>query len=111
MATKTEIGIKVLEKLGAISAGETPDTVDQDVVDDAYDSSYGYLRTKHAVSWGSGDDIPTEAVLPVVAFVSNRIANTFGVPRDFGEESQAVSELLALVSVDYSGEPPPAEYF
>lgn len=111
MASKTEIGEQALEKLGAIGAGQTPDTEDQDTIDGVYDSVYQYLRSKHAVSWGPYEDVPDAAELPMIDLVANRASNRYGVPRSADEERLAFKDLKALVRSDYSGEPPPAVYY
>lgn len=111
MATKTEIGTDVLEKLGAIGAGETPDTVDQSTADNAYDAVYQELRSRMLVDWGSTEDIPAWARLHVVDIVANRISNRYGVPRQPDEEELAFTRMAKHIAVDLDGEPTRANFY
>lgn len=111
MATKAQLAVKVLQKLGVLAAGDTADSNDQTLVEEAYDSAYQYLRSLHLVSWGSSDDIPTYAVLPVRNYVASTIANDFGKQRSVEEERQSIIELAATLANDVDKEPTEAEYF
>lgn len=111
MATQTEIAIKALQKIGVIAAGETPDSDDQTLVDEAYDSLYEELRSRHLVDWGSAEDIPTWAVLHVRDILANRIANEYGIPRSADEEELAVRKMAKHLAVDYAYEAVEADYY
>lgn len=109
--TKTLLANKVLEKLGRISAGESVDSDDQSLCDDAYDSVYEELRARHLVDWGSAESIPTWAMLHVRDIVANRIANDFGLPRNADEEELAMQRMAKQISPDYSYQPVEADYY
>lgn len=111
MATKAELRNKVLQKLGVIGAGDTPETSDQTLVEEAYDSAYAYLRSLHIVSWGSGGDIPTWAVNPIKNYVASQVANEYGKNRNVDEERLAIIELASYLANDNDGTPTEAEYF
>ena len=116
MATKNELAIKVLQKLGVAEAGETPSTDDTGIVEDKYDSRYKVLAAKDLVSWGSGDDIPTEAVEPVTSIVANDCLSEFIIPQDkqgiiARDANQGLIDLLTLEYVDYVPEEPENYYF
>ncbi len=109
--TKTQLGAKVLEKLGRIGAGESVDSDDQTLVDDAYDSVYEELRSRHLVDWGSTESIPTWAMLHVRNIVANRVANDFGLARNEQEELSAIKAMGKHVAIDYSYQPVEADYY
>jgi len=79
MATKTEIATKVLQKLTVLEADETPSTEDLTLVESKYDSVYPLLKSEDLVNWGSGEDIPTQAVIPVVGLVARECIEEFTV--------------------------------
>ena len=80
MATKNEIAVKVLQKLYQLEAGGTALTADTDLIEDVYDSVYAALKAEDLVSWGSGDDIPTAAVIPIVGLVALECKEEFNAP-------------------------------
>jgi hypothetical protein len=110
MATKTELATKVLRKLMVISAVQSGNSNDLQIVEDAYDSVYEELRSRHLVDWGSGEDIPTWAVLHVRDIVSNRVANDFERPRSMDEESVSFIQMAKHLAVDYAYAPVKADF-
>ena len=82
MATTAQIAEKVLQKLNVVESGETVDSADQTIVTDKYASIYEVLAANDLVSWGSGDDIPTEAVTAVVSIVAEDCITEFSVRGD-----------------------------
>ncbi|MEN8171422.1 MAG: hypothetical protein ABFS03_00930 [Chloroflexota bacterium] len=80
--TKTQVATKVLEKLGVLESGATADSADLTIIEDKYDSWYGVLAAEDKVSWGSGDNIPNEAVASVVSIIANDCLTEFIIPQD-----------------------------
>lgn len=80
MATKAEIATKVLQKLTVLDADETATTADSTLVQEKYDAIYPLLHALDLISWGSGADIPTEAVIPIVGLVARECIEEFSVP-------------------------------
>lgn len=81
MATKQEIATKVLQKLSVLEANET--TVignDKTLVEEKYDSVYQMLKAKDLVNWGSTEDIPTQAVVPITGLVALECLEEYNVP-------------------------------
>ena len=116
MATKTQIAERVLQKLMVLEHGETMDTGDQSIVEAAYDSAYALLENDKLVTWGSGDNIPTGAELPVIDYVANRVKGAFQIPPDVraqlpGEALVAERDLFALTQADYVPDETPAQYY
>lgn len=109
--SKTELASKVLQKLGIIDANESVRSADQTLCDDAYESIYEELRSRHLVDWGSGEDIPTWAMLHVRELVANRVAADYGLPRSVDEEELAMQKMAKHLASDYSGEPVKATYY
>ena len=104
--TKAEIAEKGLQKLGVLESGETVDSADQTIVEDVYDSTYKILAAQDLVSWGSGDDIPTEAVNPIVFIVAENCLTEFIIPQDkqmlvIRGAEKAMGQLKMLEFVDY----------
>jgi len=96
--------------------GETMDSGDQAIVESAYDSSYGLLDSQTLVTWGSGDDIPVEAELPVIDFVADKVKGAFQIPLDVRqllplESLKAEQDLAVLAAPDYVSDTVTAEYF
>lgn len=111
-ASSSNFATKVLQKLGRIGTGETIDSGDQTIIDDAYASVYENMRTDHLVDWGSGDAVPTWAASHMVNIVANEVAaNVYGLPRDVEEEEAAKRAMAKYLAVDYDHEPVEADYF
>jgi len=111
MATKAELATKVLQKLGIVAQGQSPDSADSVIVEDAYDSAYYYLRACHLVTWGGADEIPDGAVLPVRDFVASRVAEEFGKSRTYDSERLAKHDLAALIAADNDGQATQTNYY
>ena len=77
MATQAQIRTKALEKLKVFSPGVELPVSDSNIVDEAYDNLYATLLEEGAVWWGSGDDVPAEAVLPIVSILAAEVADNF----------------------------------
>jgi len=106
MATKAEIAVRVLQRLMVLENGESIDPADQLIIEQAYDSAYGLLEHDNLVTWGSTDDIPVSAELPIIDYVANRAMGSFTVRQDISikmpqEALQAVRDLFSLTQGDY----------
>ena len=116
MATKAKIAERVLQKLTVLEHGETMDTGDQAIVEEAYDSSLAILDSLNLVSWGSSDDIPTQAELPIIDYVADKVKGAFQIPQDVRqslpfEAQQAENTLAFLVTPDYIPDTTQADYY
>ena len=116
MATKAQIAERVLHKLMVLEHGETMDTGDQLIVENAYDSSWALLDADSLVTWGSTDDKPTGAELPIIDYVADKIKGAFSVPIDIRqtlpqEAFNAERSLSVLIAADYVSDVTEAEYF
>lgn len=116
MATQAEIRTKALQKLKVFSPGVPIPVSDSTIVDEAYDNLYSSLLEEEAVWWGSGDDVPTEAVLPIVSILTAEIADDFlgngqehryqrlqleAYGPDQGERVSAISRLRKMAKTSY----------
>ena len=101
----------VLRKLGRIDQDETVDSSDQDLVDDMYASVYEELRARHLVDWGNSDAVPVWAISHLTDLVANRVANSYGLPRNTQEEDLAIQKMAKHLAADYLYEPIEAEYY
>lgn len=116
MATKAQIAVRVLQKLKVLENGETINTEDQTIVEDAYDASYALLDAQELTSWGSAEDIPTGAELPVIDYVANECKEAFSVPADLlarlpYQAEQSLGKLAILLAPTYVSDEIPADYF
>lgn len=110
------MAVRVLQKLMVLEHGETIDPGDSAIVESAYDSSYALLEVQKLTSWGSTDDIPTGAELPIINYVSEQIKGAFQVPADVRQllpydALKAEIDLAILVGGDYVPDDTPADYF
>ena len=78
--TLTELKAAVLQELGVLATGESPNIGDATVVGDRYSDLYEMLLTEGLVSWASDDDIPDFAANPVTMMVAYLCCGAFGVP-------------------------------
>lgn len=76
----TDLPEKVLEELGVLAAGDSPNVSDANVVTDKYTALYQMLLTDGLVAWSAVDDIPEYAERPIVMMVAHLCASSFGVP-------------------------------
>ncbi len=124
MATKAQIRNKVLRKLKVLHANQSAPPDDATIVEDIYDEVYAYLSERNAVTWGSSDDIPAEAVQFVVRIVAYESADEYLSLMDesryqrlkfeaYGSDdmSGAFGELVRLSAVDYVPLESEADYY
>jgi hypothetical protein len=124
MATKQTIRNRVLRRLKALPAGQTADSEDAQIVEDAYDSLHAYLTERDVITWGSTDDIPLEAEEPIIKLVADSIADEFLSKADenfrirlgiqaYGLDGSggAFGDLQRLSAVDYIPQAIEADYF
>lgn len=128
MATKAQVRNKALKKLKALEEGEAPTNEVIADVEAAYDELYAFLATKNAVTWDSDEDIPDEAVRPIVSILSAEMADDFLGDSQEGRyqrlqieaygpggkekgNSGALMTLIALAQNDHVSTTIEAEYF
>lgn len=116
MATKAQIASRVLQKLMVLEHGETMDSGDQTIVEAAYDAAYGLLSASRLTTWGSADNIPVAAELPIINYVAEQVKGAFVVPQVLiqtlpFEAEKALSDLAILIAPDYVSDDIPAEYY
>ena len=114
--TKSEIGLLALQALHVLEGDASADSNDTTIIEAAYDSVYAVLRTKHLVSWGSGDSVPEEAVDAVASLVALSRLGFFSVPAQAETDirikaSEAEKVLTEVLANDIEKEVIPAEYF
>ena len=123
MATKQDIRNQVLRRLKVLPAGQTADSEDASIVETAYDNLHALLTEREVINWGSSDDIPSEAVLPIVSLVADAVADEFLTKNDeqrrirlrleaYGQTGNAgaFSDLQRLIAVPYVSTPVEADY-
>jgi hypothetical protein len=104
-----QLANRVLQKHGLITVDETADPDQLELINAVYTEQYALLIADSLISWGIDDDIPPEAVGPVVAIVQAETADIFvGVPAD---KEFARRELSRLLSNDYVPSPISVDYF
>ena len=76
----TDLPAGVLNELGVLATGESPNIADSTTVTDKYSALYEMLITEGLVSWEVGEDIPEFVEGPVLAMLAHLCARPFGVP-------------------------------
>ena len=86
--SKEEIAKKVLQKLGALATGQVPSDADLQLAQDAYESVFQTLQAPELLApWLEDDNIPENAVFPIVGLCAALLTNEFGVS---GEDRQNI---------------------
>lgn len=111
MATAAQLALQVAQELRFIASGQSLVSADETIITDAYASVYGELNRDHKVDWGIDDDIPEWAELLVRDIVKNRVANSFGRPRNLQEEEYAYRRLAKGLHVDDPKQPAQVEFY
>lgn len=105
MATKAEIAIMVMQKLTKLAPGETITTDDSALIQAKYDSFYHILAAQNLVSWGSTDDIPIQAEIPVVGLLAKECLNEFTIPARIAQDllinEQNYKNILKMYEYQY----------
>jgi len=114
--TKQEMASRVLQKLKVLENGEDIDPNDESIIVSAYDAAYALLTINKLVTWGSEDEIPLQAELPIIDYVANRIKLSFSTPIDVSqslpfEAAQAEKDLFSITQADYVPDVVPALYY
>jgi hypothetical protein len=107
MATKSELSVKVMQYLGRLQAGQTINSDDSTLIQDAYDSLYLNLQDNHSVNWGPDDEIPQQFEIQVTMLLANQspVCKAFGVPVDHNDLSIAQRTLKQSLAIDDNYEP------
>lgn len=79
MATAAEVRNKALRKVRVLEENDTPTTEMASDVDETYLELHAKLFEDNAVYWDSDEEVPTEAVLPIVKLLAAEIADEYGV--------------------------------
>ena len=113
MATKAELATKVAQYLRVLQAGQTINSNDSTLIQDAYDSLYLNLRADHSVDWGPDDDIPQQFENEVVAILANQglISKAFSVPIDYNDLTIAKRTLKKSLAIDDNKQPAKVQNF
>lgn len=117
MATKSELATKILQKLTVLEADQTEADAPNDstLVQAKYDSVYEALAAEDLVNWGSGDNIPTAAVIPVVGLVARECIEEFTVPMVIAQmlilDEDRYKNMLKRLEYNYYVPDSEAEYY
>jgi hypothetical protein len=109
MATKRDLGPRVLRKLTVLAAGETADADDIELVNEKLDAVHASLRTRGLLRWTLNDvpDYAQESYVLMAAFLA---APEFQRPPDATMWSAGMREIEAAVALTDVGVTR-AEYF
>jgi hypothetical protein len=92
--TRTQLIARVLSRLGAIQAGETPSAEDSDIVDDELEPVVADLAARGVAVISDLDEIDDEVFPHLSRIVANELAPDFG---KIGSEADRL-ELKALAA-------------
>lgn len=121
--TPTELRTRVLQRLGVLAAGDSPDADDGQVVAQRYAFVHDALIDMDLASWAINEDIPESVAIPVVNIVSYACSSEFGITGallgqlaiegalDSDPVSAGERQLRKRLSAGYISEPAESEYF
>ncbi len=112
--TTTELAEAVLRELGVIDATESPESVDETFVIDAYGAKFDELQDRELAYW-TKTAIPRPIFLTIRDLVMNEVRGAFGEPMSAADkENQEIIILRQLrrhTQVRATGHPVEADYF
>ena len=113
MATKSELATKVAQYLGVLEAGQTINSNDSTLIQDAYDSLYLNLQADHSVDWGPDDAIPQQFEIQITSLLANQapVCKAFGVPVDYNDLAMAQKTLDKSLAIDDNAQPAQIQNF
>lgn len=117
--TLTDFYRKVLEKLEVAAAGESAAPEDTALIASRYASIHSLLLANGLVSWAVDEDVPDEAVSPLIMAVAFEAADEFGDEKEryasgaigLPQPSLAERQLRQLNARAYVSTPAQSEYF
>ncbi len=112
MTTAADLRVRVLQELGIIAAGETPNAEDASLIDGFITRAQDELVQRRAALWVI-DSIPDYAVEPFVQYAAAMAAPTYGVMSKADAiiaKRTALSEIYELTDEGESLSPQKAEY-
>lgn len=118
--TLQELRYRVLLKLGAVAAGDSPSPDDAAVVLMRYQALHNTLTSRDLTNWNISDEIPDELELPLVAMVAAECARDFGNADpgiqlegrfDLPQPSLAERQLRKTMARTYASAPVSVEFF
>lgn len=121
--TPIQLRTKVLQRLGVLAAGDTPNPDDGQVVEQRYAFVHDTLLDMELASWAINEDVPESVAIPVVNIVSYACASEFGITGpllgqlalegalDSDPVSAGERQLRKRLSAGYISEPAQSEYF
>jgi hypothetical protein len=80
--TRVELGNGALKRLGKLVAGESPDAVSAQAIDDFIDPLLANLNARSVIYLPDANEIPDEAYEPLRLRLAWASAGEFGVPLD-----------------------------
>jgi hypothetical protein len=78
--TRVDLGYAALERLKKLVAGEVPDSVTAQAIDDRIDPLIANLNVRKVIYLADPDDIPDEMFDPLTLRLAWAAAGRFGVP-------------------------------
>lgn len=100
--TRVELANGALRRLRKLVAGESPDSVSAQAVDDLIDPLLANLNARNVIYIGDADDIPDEVYEPLRLRLAWAAAGEFGVPYEMLPDCQppvSEADLRALSAV------------
>lgn len=82
MATQSDLVKAVVEELSLVGGGQQISAEDDALIKRRYLRVRGEEARKFTVDWNADDDIPDDALDGIAMLVADRVAPSFGLPRD-----------------------------
>lgn len=110
MATKRDLAITLLRKLGVVGDGQTPDASDIQIAEEKLDAVHAILLAKRKLHW-TWDDVPAYANEPYAMMGAFLAAPEFSVPPDIRIWQAGESLLNSVNTAPITDAPAAGEYF
>lgn len=95
--TRQDFIARVLNELGAVGAGQTPDAEDVADIDARIESAFAELSGRRVYYVQNAEAIADEAFEPLVAYVANMASPAYGQPKIDAVKMDAESRLRQLL--------------
>lgn len=110
MATKRDLAIRLLQNLGVVGDGQTPDAADIQIAEQKLDSVHAQLLALRKLRW-TWNDVPVYAEEPYVMMGAFLAALPFSKPADINGYRIGLAMLNAANTAPATDAPAGGEYF
>lgn len=110
MANKSELALRLLQKLGVVGSGQTAKADDQSLAEEKIGAVHAVLMRRRLVRWTLAD-VPEDAAEGYALMASPMAGPEFGAQVDPGSYMAGMRLVAAAAALAPSDDPVAAEYF